>query len=176
MEFGLIVLLALVPLCWIASEFYHNTGLRISLGILSILAGMLVVYLGASIYRAYHYEFVDQTLFVVTDLIKKGERLNPLIRCNTHLGSAYRESGQYEAAINEFKKCNKNEPKNIIAHLALTGTYALAGRYEEARETWSEVKRLDPKMSVEKAFPKWWPYGPEHRERKIAAHHAAGIK
>ena len=92
------------------------------------------------------------------------------------LGGAYREAGRYEEAINEFKRCIKNNPKNIIAHHCLAGTYALAGRYEEAREAWSEVLKLGPKMTAEKMFRKPWPYGPEHRERQIAALHKAGIK
>ena len=111
-------------------------------------------------------------------LLKMAARLNPksLKRCNMSLGSAYREAGQYEEAINEFKKCIKIKPKNIIVHQQLTGAYALAGRYEEAREAWSEVLKLAPKMTVEKTLPKRWPYGPEHRERQIAALHKAGLK
>ena len=77
--------------------------------------------------------------------------------------------------MTEYKKCIKNNPKNIFAHEGLAMTYALAGRYEEAREAWSEVLKIDPKLSVEKMF-KVWPYGPENRERKIAALHNAGIK
>jgi len=113
------------------------------------------------------------------DLIKKGMRLNPLnpltLRSMT-LPHAYREAGQYEEAINEYKRCIKSNPNYIVAHQALTSTYALAGRYEEAREAWSEVLKLDPTMTVEKAFPKPWPYGPEHLKRQIAVLHKAGIK
>ena len=109
------------------------------------------------------------------DLIKKGVRLRPLNLCNLTLGNVYRETGQYEEALAEYEKCIKNNPKNILTHICLAETYALAGRYEEARESWSEAKKLDPKMSVEKEF-KNWPYGPESRERTIAAIHKAGIK
>ena len=109
------------------------------------------------------------------NLIKKGVRLKPLNLFNLTLGNAYREAGQYEEALTVYKKCIKNKQKSILAHQCLTVTYALAGRYEEAREAWSEVKQLDPKTSVEKAF-KVSPYGPEHRERLFAAFHKAGIK
>jgi adenylate cyclase len=109
------------------------------------------------------------------DLIKKGERRNPLSLGSLTLGNAYREAGRYEDAIAEYKKCIKNNPKNIFVHFGLALTYALAGRYEEAREAWPEVLKLDTKTSVEKMF-KVWPYGPENRERKIAAMHKAGIK
>lgn len=110
------------------------------------------------------------------DLLKKAARLNPLNLCILTLGNAYRDAGQHEEAIIEFKKCIKNNPKNIISYQCLAGTYAFAGRYEESREAWSEVLKLDPKMTVEKMIPKRWPYGPEHRERSIAVLHNAGIK
>ena len=112
------------------------------------------------------------------DLSKKAARLNPLRlgRCNPPLAAAYRETGQYESAIDEYKKCIEYKPKNIFNHHALAGTYALAGRYEEAQEAWSEVLKLDPKMTVEKMFPKRWPYGEKHRDRMIAVMHKAGLK
>jgi adenylate cyclase len=110
------------------------------------------------------------------DLLKKSARLNPLIRCKMTLGAAYREAGQYEEAINEFKRCINYFPNNIIAHSQLSSAYASVGRYEEAREAWSEVLKIDPKMTAEKFFPKRWPYGPEHRKRAIATFHKAGIK
>ncbi len=109
------------------------------------------------------------------DLIKKGVRLNPLSLCNLTLGSAYREAGQYEEAVTEYKKCIKNNPKNIFAHIGLALTYALAGRYEEAREAWAELLELYPKISWEK-MSKICPYRPESCERAIAAMHKAGIK
>jgi tetratricopeptide (TPR) repeat protein len=79
-------------------------------------------------------------------------------------------------AVKLCKKAIEYKPKNLINHHALAGTYALAGRYEEAQEAWSEVLKLDPKMTVEKMFPKRWPYGQEHRERQIAALRKAGLK
>jgi len=110
------------------------------------------------------------------DLIKKGERLRPLSLCNLELGHAYREAGQYQEALAEYKKCIKNNPKNFFAHISLAMTYAMAGRYEEAREAWSEVLKIDPLVSAEKGLPKLWPYGSEHRERTIAKLRKAGIK
>jgi adenylate cyclase len=100
--------------------------------------------------------------------LKKGMRLDPLRRSSLQLGTAYREAGQYEKALTEYEKCIKHKPKNIIAHQCLAITYALAGRYEEAREAWAEVLGLDPKASVEKLF-KICPYRPERCEQVIAA-------
>jgi len=110
------------------------------------------------------------------DLIKKAARLDPSVTRSMALGNAYREAGQYEEALAEYKNCIKNNPNNIFAHMNVAGIYALTGRYEEAREAWSEVLRLDPTMTVEKMWPKPSPYGPEHRERSIAVLHKAGIK
>jgi len=77
--------------------------------------------------------------------------------------------------ISELKKCIKLQPNNILAYGVWSVTYALAGRYEEAREAWSEVLKIDPKRSVEKVF-KVSPFSPDSIERKIAAMHKAGIK
>ena len=82
---------------------------------------------------------------------------------------------QHRGRVSELKKCIKRRPNNIMAHRALSTTYALAGRYEEARETWSEVLKIAPNGSVEKVF-KVSPFSPDSIERKIAAMHKAGIK
>ena len=112
------------------------------------------------------------------DSIKKALRLSPFPPTGfiRGLGTAYREAGRYGEAITEFKKCIKRLPNNIMAHEALALTYALDGRYEEARETWSEVLKIDPDNSVEKYF-KVWPYkDTEKRKQYIAAMNKAGIK
>ena len=128
------------------------------------------------------YEALGRTLVYAgrpeeaLDLIKKGVRLNPLQRCRQTLGSAYREAGQYEEALTEFKKCIKHTPNNIIAHTQVADIYARTGRYKEARDAWSEVLKIDPNMTAEKVLPKTSPYGSAHRERTIANFHKAGIK
>jgi adenylate cyclase len=111
------------------------------------------------------------------EMFKKGIRLSPFppLMFRMNLGHAYREADRFEKAITEYKKCIKRVPNNIQAHKGLALTYALDGRYEEARETWSEIMKIDPSYSVEKFF-KVWPYSPENRERNIAAMHKAGIK
>jgi adenylate cyclase len=127
------------------------------------------------------YGFLGRTLTYVGRIeeaikyYKKASRFDPLNLCNLGLGNAYREAGQYEGAITEYKKCIKKNPENRQIYDGLAMTFALAGRYEEARKAWSELLKLDPKISVEKVF-KVWPYGPENRERKIAALNKAGIK
>jgi adenylate cyclase len=146
----------------------------------AIAEGELAIALNPNSARA--YEFLGRTLLYAgrpeeaLDLINKGVRLRPLNLCNLHLGSAYREAGQYEEALTELKKCIKHTPNNIIAHSQVAAIYASTGRYKEARDAWSEVLKIDPKMTAEKFFPKRWPYGPENRKRQIAALHKAGIK
>jgi tetratricopeptide (TPR) repeat protein len=110
-------------------------------------------------------------------LLEKAARLNPnpVIRCKLTLGNAYREAGQYDRALSEYNKCIRNTPKNVFAHQGLVMTYALADRYSEARESYSELLKLDPNMTVEKMF-RVWPYGLENRKHKIAAMHKAEIK
>jgi adenylate cyclase len=112
------------------------------------------------------------------DSIKKGLRLSPFPPPYfiQNLGNAYREAGRYEEAITEYQKCIKRLPNNIMAHKALALTYALDGRYEEARQTWSQVLKIDPQHSAEK-FLKVWPFkNPDSRTRALAALDKAGIK
>ena len=82
---------------------------------------------------------------------------------------------QLRGRVSELKKCLKLRPNNIIAYRHLSITYALAGRYEEAREAWSEVLKIYPKYSLEKSFNRC-PYPPENCERNKAAMNKAGIK
>jgi adenylate cyclase len=112
------------------------------------------------------------------DSIKKALRLSPFsppgfIR---GLGIAYREAGRYGEAITEFKKCIKRLPDDIVAYRALALTYALDGQYEEARETWSEVLKIDPEYSAEK-YLKVWPFkNPDSHTRALTAMNKTGIK
>jgi adenylate cyclase len=111
------------------------------------------------------------------DFLKRAHRLSPFPPPSfiLHLGSAYRETGRYEEAIAEYKKCIKRAPNNRMAYQHLSITYALTGRYEEAREAWSEVLKIDPKTTYMKLY-KICPYPPESCERAKVAMHKAGIK
>jgi adenylate cyclase len=112
------------------------------------------------------------------EMIKRGIRLTPFSPAYymQNLGNAYRETGRYEEAITEYKKCVQRQPNNIMGYSLLSMTYALSGRYEEAREAWAEVLKINPKYSVDKRF-RIWPYkNPDSRRQAIAAMHKAGIK
>jgi adenylate cyclase len=83
-------------------------------------------------------------------LFKEALRLNPIPPSSyyRHFGFALRDSGRYEEAIAMQKKAIEQEPNDLIAHIALTSSYSLAGRDAEARVAAQEVLRLDPKFSL----------------------------
>lgn len=112
------------------------------------------------------------------DSIQKGLRLSPFPSTGfiRGLGLAYREAGRNGEAITEFKKCIKRVPNDIVAYRALALSYALDGQYKEARETWSEVLKIDPEYSAEK-YLKVWPFkNPDSHTRALTAMRKAGIK
>ena len=93
-----------------------------------------------------------------------------------NLAMAYRDTGRYEEAISACKKVLHREPKNVIAHLVLTGTYSLSGREEDARAEAAEILRIDPKFSVER-LAKTRPHKNQaNTERFIDSLRKAGLK
>ena len=65
------------------------------------------------------------------------------------LGSAYRELGRYEEAIEMYKKGLQVEPGDVFTHLGVIVAYIKTGREEEARNQAAEVMKLHPKFSLE---------------------------
>jgi len=111
-------------------------------------------------------------------VLKKAIRLNPFAPSTIifNLGLSYLFSGQYEEAITECKRATTREPNNLGAQLALTVTYSLSGRDEEARATTAEVLRIDPKFSLE-YFSKTLVYKNQaDRDRFVEALRKAGLK
>ena len=91
-------------------------------------------------------------------LYQKSIRLNPFApgQFFATLSLAYRLAGQYDEAVEQAKKAVEREPKNLLAHLALTSGCIFAGREEEARAAAAEVLKIDPNFSLEryvKALP-----------------------
>ncbi len=110
--------------------------------------------------------------------IKKAIGLNPFppstYLCN--LGHAYRGAGQYDKAIEEYKKSIKREPNNIFAYTGLASTYNLMGREKEAHEAALELLKIDPEFSL-KNFAKTLPMkNQDKKERVIEALRKAGLK
>ena len=67
-----------------------------------------------------------------------------------YLGTAYRVKGEYEKAVEFFKKAISKTPDYWLSHLGLSASYGLTGREKEARAAAAEVLRIDPNFSMEK--------------------------
>jgi len=84
---------------------------------------------------------------------KKAIRLNPIPPALYFfgLGMSFSLVGQYGEAIKWCEKAVRQEPDNLFAHLALTAAYSMSGREKDARAEATEVLRLNPKYSLDKA-------------------------
>jgi adenylate cyclase len=112
------------------------------------------------------------------EFVKKAIRLNPIPPAYyfSHLGVAYRVSGQYEEAITVYKKAIHNQPTYLFAHLGLAATYAYLGRRDEAHAEAAEVLKIDPGFSLER-YAKRIPFkNKADTDRYIGALREAGLK
>jgi adenylate cyclase len=112
------------------------------------------------------------------DHLKQGIRLNPFpaFWYFFHLGRCYRQNGQYEEALTEYKKALQRSPDAISSHLSLAIIYVLLDRQEEARAAAQKVLEIDPKFSVER-IPKTMPYKNKADLKLVVdALHKAGLK
>ena len=110
--------------------------------------------------------------------LKKAIRLNPISPSMylLHLGHAYRAAGQYDKAIEAYKKTIKREPNSIFVHMGLAATYSLMGREKEAHKAGLEVLKIDPEFSLKK-FAKVAPSKNQDKlKRYIEALRKAGLK
>ena len=91
--------------------------------------------------------------------LEQGIRLNPFPEYYyfVNLGRCYRQKGQYEEALTEYKKALHRAPDSYSAHLSLAIIYALLDRQEEAGAAVKKVLEIYPSFSVERAS-KAWPY------------------
>jgi adenylate cyclase len=83
---------------------------------------------------------------------KMANRLDPFPPNHVlhYTGVAYRVNGEYEKAIEFFKKATERNPDYWLSHFGLTACYGLLGREEEARAAAAEVLRIRPNFSIEK--------------------------
>jgi len=65
-------------------------------------------------------------------------------------GVAYRVNGEYEKAIEFFKRATERNPDYWLSHFGLTACYGLLDREEEARAAAAEVLRIRPNFSIKK--------------------------
>lgn len=107
--------------------------------------GALALYFyGVSLNFAGRYEEAITSL-------QKAIRLDPLGNAFNyiHLGNAFLWAGRFEEAVPNFKKLIELAPDNMFGHSQLAATYIMMGREEEARAEIAEVRRINPKFSVE---------------------------
>ena len=93
------------------------------------------------------------------------------------LGISYQMMGQYEEAIEAFKKVIGFGPDYVYAHVGLTASYSLAGRMVEAHTEAAEVLRINPKFSLEGiAKNGFYNFKKADKEHFINALSKAGLK
>ena len=85
------------------------------------------------------------------NVLKNAMRLNPIPPgwYLSRLGDAYRLTGRYEKAVNEYKKAIQLQPNDMFSHLNLALCYVKLGREEDANAEAAEVLRINPKFSAE---------------------------
>jgi adenylate cyclase len=111
-------------------------------------------------------------------LFEKAIRLNPFgpSRYFMGYGHALRDTGRFQEAVSAYKKAIKREPNNFLAHLNLAATYSMMGLEKEAQSEAEEVRRLNPKFSVD-YWAKVSPYKNQTETDKIIdALRKAGLK
>jgi TolB-like protein len=91
------------------------------------------------------------------------------------LGRAYFMTGQYNKAVETFKKSVQINPDHLISHAFLAACYSSLNRQEEAAAETDEVLRINPKFNLE-SFAKTLPYkNKADIERYIDALRKAGL-
>jgi adenylate cyclase len=111
-------------------------------------------------------------------LFRQALRLNPMPPnvYYRHFGAALRHSGQYDEAIALLKKAIAREPNDLIAYIALTSAFEMAGSMEEARAAAKEILRINPRFSVER-YEQTYPFKDKvAKDRIIDALRKAGLK
>ena len=111
-------------------------------------------------------------------MFQKAIRLNPFgpSRYFMGYGHALRDTGRFQEAVSAYKKAIEREPNNFLAHLNLTATYSMMGLEKEAQSEAEEVRRLNPKFSVD-YWAKVSPYKDQAETDKITdALRKAGLK
>jgi adenylate cyclase len=111
-------------------------------------------------------------------LFERAIRLNPFAHTwyFQNLGHAYRFLGRYDEAIAVYQKAIQLSPKNLMAHLGLTGAYSLSGRDKEASAHAKEILRISPDFSLDRFAEKLPFKNQAEKERYINALRKAGLK
>jgi len=109
--------------------------------------------------------------------IQNAIRLNPLPDAEYFipLAVAYRDSGQYEKAIEASKKVLQREPNNQFAYIHMAVSYIRLGQEKEARAAAAEILRINPEFSLER-YAKILPFPQPVADRIVEDLRKAGLK
>jgi len=109
---------------------------------------------------------------------EKAIRLNPISPAWywQNFGHSYRQTGQYDAAIEAYKKALVINPDHFNAWTGITATYALAGKEQEAQEAAKEILRIQPEFSLKKYKKSVMLKDKAEISRYIGALREAGLK
>jgi adenylate cyclase len=104
-------------------------------------------------------------------------RLNPFPPALyfVQLAISYRDSGQYEKAIEVSKKTLQREPNTQFAYIQMSVSYIRLGQEKEARAAAAEILRINPKFSLER-YAKILPFPQPVADRVIEDLRKAGLK
>ena len=112
------------------------------------------------------------------ELIYKAIRLNPFPP-NWYfmsLGNAFFLMGEYNQAIEAYKKAIQQSPDFLLAYIGLAASCGAANHAEEAHGATSQILKIDPKFSLE-SFSAGLPYKNEkHKDFWIVSLRKAGLK
>jgi tetratricopeptide (TPR) repeat protein len=92
-----------------------------------------------------------------------------------NLAVAYRDSGQYEKAIEECKKALQREPNNQFPYIHMAISHLRLGREEEARAAAADLLRINPKFSLER-YAQTLPFTKPVADRIVEDLRKAGLK
>jgi len=90
-------------------------------------------------------------------------------------GNAHLFAGQYEKALNNYRKTKPMFPNSPMGYRGCAAAYALLDRLDEARAEAQEMMRLEPSFSLER-LEKISPFCPELRAIFASALRKAGLK
>ena len=109
--------------------------------------------------------------------IQNAIRLNPLPPSSyfVNLAVAYRDSGQYEKAIEVSKRALQREPNSQFPYIHMAISYIRLGREEEARAAAAEILRINPEFSLER-YAKILPFSQPVADRVVEDLRKAGLK
>jgi len=109
--------------------------------------------------------------------IQNAIRLNPLPPSSyfVNLAVAYRDSGQYEKAIEVSKRALQREPNSQFPYIHMAISYIRLGREEEARAAAADILRIIPEFSLER-YAKILPFSQPVADRVVEDLRKAGLK